>query len=149
MGSLEQVNTKNTSPEVLTKADRLALYDKYSSMAYGVILPILPEPELAQTVLVDLFASLQLTIGTRVPTAIEIIRLARTKALAAKPMLIQQASVSNPIVAVNDGMSRTKRIFNLSFCQGYSIETIAEQLQLSQTNVLKEFYTYFKHLRSS
>ncbi|WP_461135949.1 hypothetical protein [Spirosoma lituiforme] len=151
---MKQVEQKQTSPEVIRRVGQLTLYDRYGSMAYGVILRIIPEPEPAQAVLIDLFSSPQLReyAGTSSHTAGEIIRLARQKALTAR----STATLSSPIVtdstrnrnfAANDNVENT--VFELSFCQGYSTDAIAEKLQLSQTNVLKSIYTYFKQLRSS
>ena len=147
MRSFQQTNTQKTSQAVLIKEELLALYDQYGSMAYGVILSIIPEPELAQAVLVDLFASLQVVSDNQEPSAIEIIRLARIKALDAKPRYIRQVSV--PLLVANDTIDTAKLVFDLSFCQGYNIDAVAEKLDLSPKNVLNVLYTYFKHLRSS
>ncbi|WP_460940523.1 RNA polymerase sigma factor sigma-70 region 4 domain-containing protein [Spirosoma humi] len=151
---MKQVEKAQTSQEVIRHADHLTLYDQYSSMAYGIILRIIPEPERAQAVLIDLFSSPQLNECADIPahTAGEIIRLARLKALAAK----SADPVSSPILSTsdtnghfntNDNLENT--VFDLSFFQGYSLETVAEKLHLSRTNVLKFIYAYFKHLRSS
>ncbi|GAB3776203.1 hypothetical protein GCM10028818_21470 [Spirosoma horti] len=151
---MKQAEKKQTSQEVIRHADHLTLYDRYSSMAYGVILRIIPEPKRAQAVLIDLFSSPELIASAEIPahTAGEIIRLARVKALAAKPV----NSASSPILSNSDANDQFDTndnleniVFNLSFCQGYSLEAVAEKLQLSRTNVLKSIYTYFKHLRSS
>ncbi len=116
-------------------------------MAYGIILSIIPEPELAQTVLTNVFASPQLASDPKTPTATDIIRLARAEALASRPLRVSQSMPPN--ADTNDTIETSKLVFDLSFCQGYSIEAIAEKLHLSPTNVLKVFYTYFKQLRSS
>ena len=151
---MKQAEKKQNSQEVIRHADHLTLYDRYGSMAYGIILRIIPEPEQAQAVLVDLFSSPQLKEFAATPahTAGEIIRLARLKALAVKPV----ATFSSPTLAdsgintdfdANDNVENV--VFNLSFCQGYSTEAIADKLQLPRTNVLKSIHTYFKQLRSS
>ncbi|AKD54114.1 hypothetical protein [Spirosoma radiotolerans] len=151
---MKQAEKRQTSQEVIRHADQLTLYDRYGSMAYGVILRIIPEPERAQAVLIDLFSSPQLLACAEIPThtAGEIIRLARAKALAAKCVapvssLTLSDSDVNGHFDTNDNVENI--VFDLSFCQGYSLEAIAEKLQLSRTNVLKSIYTYFKHLRSS
>lgn len=149
MESLKQVSTGSTFQQALRSTNQLALYDQYGSMAYGIILRIIPEPELAQAVLIDLFMSPQLTFRTEVPTAGEIIRLARIKALSAKPITASPMLVVTPLPATNDTTNTAKLVFTLSFCQGYGLDAIAEKLNLSPVNVLKAFYTYFKHLRSS
>jgi hypothetical protein len=145
---MKQVERKITSQEVIRHKDQLTLYDRYGSMAYGIILRIIPDPESAQAVLIDLFSSPELKACAEVPahTAGEIIRLARIKALAAKPDSTTFVP-TRPDSDTNDNLE--KLVFDLSFCQGYSPETIAEKLQLSRTNVLKSIYTYFKNLRSS
>lgn len=144
---MKQATRQLTAPDITERANRLALYDRYGSMAYGLILRIIPEPVLAQTVLIDLFSSPQLmpVSGVATPTGAEIIRLARLKALAAKAESVAAAPSSF------SGTSATtdKVIFDLSFSQGYSLETIAENLQVPRTNVLKSIYAYFQYLRSS
>lgn len=148
MSIFKRVRPESISSEKLTDADRLALYEQYSSMAYGVILCIIPEPELAQTVLIDLFGSSLAKSPTGEPTAGEIIRLARAKALTVRHASISTTQDSTPLAA-NDTMNLATIVFNLAFCQGYSREAIAEKLNLSPANVLKALHAYFKELRSS
>ncbi|SFE08785.1 hypothetical protein SAMN05216167_11060 [Spirosoma endophyticum] len=150
MGALKQPDRKRNAQEVMRSADRLSLYDRYGSIAYGIILQIIPEPELAQTVLIDVFSSPQInSLAEGSTQAIgPIIRLARAKALDARP----RATALNqpqPIQVPETNVNTEKLVFNLSFYQGYTTEEIADKLQLSQTNVLKTIYTYFKQLRSS
>lgn len=149
MWSFKRINIESTSQKPLVCVNHLALYDQYGSMAYGVILHILPDPTLAQAVLIDLFRSPQLKSYTKAPTAGEIIRLARVKALAARPILTNPAQESVPLPTENDTTNTAKLVFTLSFCQGYTVEEIAEKLQLSSRSVLKAFHTYFNYLRSS
>lgn len=134
---------------VAPRLDRLALYDQYGSVAYGIILQILPQPHLAQEVLVDLFASPELGGYQYQPSgmALAIVRLARARALATKE---KQASVP----AFAEGSMTTtadlpKLIFDLSFCQGCTPEQIAERLHLSKADVLVGIHTYFKKIRQS
>lgn len=143
------MNLQTTSQEGLKSISQLTLYDQYGSMAYGIILHIIPEPELAQTVLIDLFTSPQLKSRTEAPTPGEIIRLARATALAARTLPISSPVTLTPLSTTTDTTDTAKFVFNLSFCQGYSPEVIAEKLNLSLTNVLKAFHTYFNYLRSS
>lgn len=140
---MKQVIKSPTSREATSKADYLSVYDRYGSLAYGVILRIIADPTLAQKVLVDLFASQPLNAYREEPAASDIIRLARRLALDAKA----ETTVSTPVANPADPLE--KHIFDLAFCQGYTPETIAETLQLSPTSVLKSIYTYFKYLRSS
>ncbi len=148
MGIMKQVYRQPTSQEIIRQADHLSLYDRYGSMAYGIILQIIPEPELAQTVLVDLFTSPQIKSCAEMSShaTSEIIRLARSKAIAAR---LAPVAASQSISTSTTNDNTEKLVFDLSFCQGYTLEAIAEKLQLSHTNVLKFIYTYFKHLRSS
>ncbi|GAB4032389.1 RNA polymerase sigma factor [Spirosoma jeollabukense] len=150
MGALKQTDRKRDAQEVMRSADRLSLYDRYSAIAYGIILQIIPEPELAQTVLIDVFSSPQINSLAEASTQAigPIIRLTRAKALEARSnstALNQPQSIQVPETNVNT----EKLVFNLSFYQGYTTEEIADKLQLSPTNVLKTIYTYFKQLRSS
>jgi hypothetical protein len=150
MGALKQTDRKRDAQEVIRSADRLSLYDRYGSIAYGIILQIIPEPELAQTVLIDVFSSPQISSLTESSTQTigPIIRLARAKALEARPKSIA-LNQPLPIQVSETNVNTEKLVFNLSFYQGYTTEEIADKLQLSQTNVLKTIYTYFKQLRSS
>lgn len=138
---------RSLSQKALRGADQLALYDQYGSIAYGIILHIISEEELAQAVLVDLFTSLHFTSHTKSFTTGEIIRLARAKALAARPVPSGTALTSGS--ASGNTTETAKLVFNLSFCQGYTFEAIAEKLQLSPTNVLKALYLYFRQFPSS
>src|SRR5919199_4968621 len=126
MNKLERFGAKATSQGVLPSKDRIALYDQYGSMAYGIILRILRQPDLAQRVLVDLFASPELQQPQTVHSpATTIIRLAREKALAARPKEMQQNPLQQGRVSPkNEDLSAL--IFDLSFCQGYKPETVAE-----------------------
>lgn len=145
---MKQVEKQSASQEVSRQVDALTLYDRYGSMAYGIILRIIPEPETAQTVLIDLFASPPLRSLTNVTarTAGEIIRLARTKALAAKSDVNTSAP---PVLAYVANDNTPKLVFDLLFTQAYTPEAFADKLQLSRSTVLESIYTHFKHLRSS
>lgn len=146
---LQQVNKQSATQRALQSTGKLALYDQYSSLAYGIILRIIPEPELAQAVLIELFLLPQLKACTETPSPAEIIRLARSKALAARPVNTNTDIGPTLLPSPSDTTSTAKFVFNLSFCQGYTPESIAEKLKLSRTNVLKAFHTYFNYLRSS
>lgn len=115
-------------------------------MAYGIILRIIPETGLAQSVLIDLFSSPDLKDDPdqQPLTSTDIIRLARSKALGARP-----ASSILPVPVSDASESLEKIIFDLSFNQGYSPDAIADTLKLSRTSVLKSICTYFQDLRSS
>lgn len=129
---------------------QLALYDRYGSMAYGVSLQILPQPLQAQKVLVALFASsdLQSYLDGQSSVALAIVRMARTKALTAKA---QAGETLMPLV--NSSMTAKTNlpdlVFDMSFRQGYSIEAIAEKLQLTKKEVLKAIRDYSVSLRQA
>nr|ARK11477.1 hypothetical protein A6C57_14735 [Fibrella sp. ES10-3-2-2] len=137
-------NRPDTRPMMLTTtntASRLSLYDKYGSVAYGVILKIIPQPQQAQEVLIDLFASPDLQAGL-VPSAnttCVIVRLARGKALAycKKNQL--------PIPALPAEIKQSELIFNLLFYQNQTPDVIAERLQIQRSAVfgaVREFFAY-------
>ncbi|KAB7732588.1 hypothetical protein F5984_01125 [Rudanella paleaurantiibacter] len=134
---------ERATPSVITKpTEQLALYDRYGSIAYGVILQILPQAPQAQEVMLDLFTSTDL-LKVPNPTgnmALTIIRLARAKALEAKSRLgVPLPSTVDPDTAK---ANLPDTVFNLSFRQGYSIEAIAEKLQLTKAEVLKAIHDY-------
>lgn len=124
------------------KARRIDLYDRYGSMAYGIILHIIPQPELAQGILIDLFATLALTDDPYSTERISntIIRLARTKALASRPQLAERSLTSFHPTERN----LPKVVFNLSFWHGCRSEEIAERLQITTADVMRSIRTYVK-----
>lgn len=145
---LERADEALAQHSVARRMDRLALYDQYGSVAYGIILQILPQAHLAQEVLVDLFASPELGVYQSQPSgmALAIVRIARTKALAAKAKLTPTVpSFSDESVTMTADLP--KKIFDLSFCQGCTPEQIAERLQISKADVLVAIHTYFKTFR--
>ena len=148
MGALKQLHQLSTVRESTSGADCLTLYDRYGGLAYGIILQIIPEPEQAQRVLIDLFSSPQVKAYTEFSNRVSsgIIRLAREKALAARP-ITGTMSLASSVMAVND--TTDKSVFDLSFYKGHTIDEIADKLQLSRANVLTKISAYFKHHRSS
>jgi hypothetical protein len=150
MGALKRLDGTSVSESSSADTERLALYEKFGAMAYGVILQIIPQPELAQQVLVDLFASPEIDQCLKAPTSLacNIIRLARTKALEANRI----ATSANPLPTEpqQSGNDNTEKlIFDLSFRQGYALGAIAEQLQMPYADVMKSIRDYFKYLRTS
>ena len=148
MAASKQLHQLSTIKASAPGADCLTLYDCYGGLAYGIILQILPEPEQAQRVLIDLFSSPQVKAYTEFSNRVSsgIIRLAREKALAARPITLTKPLISSP-TAVND--TTDKSVFDLSFCKGYTVDEIADKLQLSRAIVLTKISSYFKHHRSS
>ena len=143
MGALKPLYKSPAIEEITPGADCLTLYDRYGGLAYGIILQIIPEPEQAQRVLVDLFSSLQVKSYTEFSNRVSsgIIRLAREKALAARP-----PALTKPLT-VND--TTDKSAFELSFYKGHTIDEIADKMQLSRASVLTKISSYFKHHRPS
>jgi hypothetical protein len=119
-------------------------------MAYGVILQIIPQKKLAQEVLLDVFASPQLlgNLSNSTNPAIQIIRLTRAKALAAREKATELGiHFSEPTLTTNE--FSPAYVFDLSFRQGYSLEAIAEQLGVSKPEVLKAIREYIHTFRQS
>ena len=117
------------------------LYDKYGSVAYGVILKIIPQQQQAQEVLVDLFASpdLQAALTPSANTTCVIVRLARAKALA----YCQKNQL--PVPTLPEEIRQSELIFNLLFYQNQTPESIAERLQIQRSAVfgaVREFFAY-------
>ena len=150
MNEWERPGERGASQVVAKPAEQLALYDRYSSMAYGIILQILPQTEQAQEVLIEMFSSpdLQRCVNSPGNTAVAIVRLARTKALEAKARL--QGPLPQPIEAGTAAKgSLPEVVFELAFRQSCSIETITEKLQLPKADVLKAIHDYFVSFRQA
>ncbi|MFD2571618.1 hypothetical protein ACFSUS_13315 [Spirosoma soli] len=146
MNKLERFGAKSASQGVMPGVDRIALYDQYGSMAYGIILRILRQPEIAQQVLVDLFASPELaSSGDFIKNpAVTIIRLARQKALD-----VQSPTVKETPPSFQEKEKLSDLIFDLSFRQGYTPEAVAQQLQISYTDVMQAIRDHFAYLRNA
>ena len=124
------------------KGRLMELYERYGSMAYGIILQIVPQPEQAQAVLVDLFATLPVEEGadkTERASAL-IIRLARRKALASRPGSVERSLTSFQPTERN----LPKVVFNLAFWHGCHVTEIAERLNIATTDVLRAIRAYVK-----
>lgn len=150
MGVLQQPDGNPNPQEISPRFDRIRLYEQYGAMAYGIILQIIPDPTLAQQVLVSLFASPQIEECLASPSnspACAIIRLARTKALEINRRSSSSIGAIFPEQnQVEDG-NMGKYIFDLSFNQGYELPAIAERLKISYVDTLKSIRDYFKYLR--
>lgn len=120
----------------------MALYEQYGSMAYGIILRIVPQPELAQTVLVDLFATLSIAerANDTEPVSAFIIRMARRKALASRPGSEERSLTSFQPTERN----LPKVVFNLAFWHGCHVTEIADRLNIATTDVLRAIRAYVK-----
>ncbi|MEZ0539138.1 hypothetical protein ACAW75_05540 [Fibrella sp. Tmos10] len=119
------------------------MYDQYGSVAYGVILQIVPQVLPAQEILVELFASpeLQKNLSTSSSnTTCLIVRLARAKALDYRQK--QQTPVSSLPASGNE----SELIFNLLFYQNQTPDSIAERLKIQRSAVfgaVREFFANF------
>ncbi len=156
------MNTLNPlPPPIVSQADvfvdesarkRLALYDWYGALAYGVILPIVPQPERAQALLLELFGlpNLPLSLDRSPAQAAAIVRLARQKALeAALAAAAGQAPAELP-TPTNDTLP--KLVFELTFRHGATPAVVAKRLQIKYDDVLKAIRDYirpFGHLKPS
>jgi len=137
----------STKPSQLSS---LEVYDKYGAMAYGIILQIVPQPHLAQEILVNVFSSPQLQSCNSYPFtfAVCVIKLARSKAVEAKRKIMSMSPI-----AIDSGFHHEdqspQQIFNLAFCEGYTPDEVAEKLNISKSEVLKAFHDFFKSSRNS
>ena len=146
MSELEPI--KNGVTKANGNMTSLEVYDKYGAMAYGIILQILPQVHLAQEVLVSVFCSPQLQACNSYPFSFAacIIKLARAKAVEAKRKLMAIAPVADP---TNASDATPEKIFDLSFCQGFTPEEVAGKLNISKSEVLRSFHEYFKLYRNA
>ena len=148
MNDLERVND-NADRQPAAKASgqltTLEVYDQYGAMAYGIILQIIPQPHLAQEVLVNVFSSPLLQSCNSYPFtfAVCVIKLARAKAVEAKRQMMAIAP-HNSDKGHSSPESTPEVIFDLAFRQGYSPDEVAEKLQISKPEVLKAFHEFFK-----
>jgi hypothetical protein len=126
----------------------LSLYDQYSPMAYGVILQIIPQERLAQEIMVEVFSTLSVSEckNSVVSSAVFILRKARNRAIEFKNSYASGNSLM-PEVKQNTESELTTKIFDLSFRQGHSPETVALALNVPKSKVLKGIYEYFKSFR--
>lgn len=116
-----------------------SLYQQYGSVAYGVILQIVPQPHHAQEILVDVFASpeLQAKLPTSAHTTCTIVRLAREKAIK------YQQWQHLPFRILPEPATQPEHVFNLLFYQNQSPDSIAEQLQIQRSAVSKSIREFF------
>ncbi|WP_229214021.1 hypothetical protein [Dyadobacter flavalbus] len=132
------------------KLTSLEIYDKYGAMAYGIILQIIPQPHLAQEVLISVFSSPLLQSCNSYPFtfAVCIIKLARAKAVEAKRKL---AGASSPALDIRSDAAENspQQVFDLAFRQGFSPEEVAEKLNISKPEVLRSLHAFFKSNRDA
>ncbi|GAB3640455.1 hypothetical protein [Spirosoma arcticum] len=148
MWFLKRFNRKSIANEPVSYTDQLTLYDQYGAMAYGIIIQIVPQPAIAQTVLIDLFTSTQVKLVRESPTntACAIVRMARMKALEAKSAQSSVSISAEPQSGSTDNLP--KLIFDLSFIRGINPEALAERLEMTYWDVLKALREHVKFMRT-
>jgi len=148
MNELERVSS-GSGPQSVLKQERnlssVEVYDQYGAMAYGIILQIIPQPHLAQEILVSVFSSPLLQSCNSYPFSYAacIIKLARAKAVEAKKKL----SALTPLEEDHTqpaGTPTPQVIFDLAFRQGFTPEEVAGKLNISKAEVLRSFHDFFK-----
>lgn len=132
-----------------TGTNRLKLYERYGAVAHGVILKMVPNPQQAQEVLVELFASPELpsNLPFSASTTCTIVRLARQKALeyTQKQQVLDHKAVQAGQLT-NEQLA--EHIFNLIFYHNQSPESIAEGLQIQRPTVFRAIREFFGCLPS-
>jgi hypothetical protein len=147
MNELERMNNGRSSQPVTQsgKLSSLEIYDRFGAMAYGIILQIIPQPHLAQEILVSVFSSPLLQACNSYPFsfAVCVIKLARSKAVEAKRKLemIEPKNLEN---SSTFGDWTPQLIFDLAFRQGFTPEEVASKLNISKSEVLRAFHDFFK-----
>lgn len=129
--------------------DRIALYDWYGPLAYGVILQIVPQPELAQQVLVDLFSSDELPFAadSSASQSAALIRLARRQALAVSAAPNAPAGPRTASRPITDE-SLPELVFDLTFRRGQQLRTVADRLQMTYEDISRALRTYVHSFRN-
>lgn len=148
MWGSKRIVDKLAEKKAVSRTEQLTLYDRYGAMAYGVITQIIPQTDIAQNVLIDLFASLDIVSLPDSPsqTACAIVRLARAKALRAKPVDPPALVGLKPNAGPN--VNLPELVFNLSFNKGFKLDVIAERLELTYFDVLKAIREHVKSIRT-
>jgi hypothetical protein len=152
MNELERFSS-GVDRQPLTKTNNtltsLEVYDQYGAMAYGIILQIIPQPHLAQEVLVSVFSSPLLQSCNSYPFtfAVCVIKLARAKAVEAKRKIMALAPAGDEFGLNSDASPQA--IFDLAFRQGFTPEEVAGKLNISKSEVLRSFHEFFKSYRNA
>lgn len=140
---ISQFDVTNTS-KLGKNMSTIEIYDQYGAMAYGIILRIVPQPHLAQEILVEVFSSPLLQACNSYPFSFSVcvIKLARAKAIDAKKKIeLLIPKIENGIDHI---MITPETIFDLTFCQGYTPDEVASKLLISKAEVLKSIHEFFK-----
>lgn len=139
---------KPAEKKTVSCTEQLTLYDRYGAMAYGVITQIISQPDIAQNVLIDLFASPEIRSLPDFPsqTACAIVRMARAKALRAKP--VEPPALVGSKLNPGTNVNLPELVFDLSFNKGFRLDAIAERLELTYFDVLKAIREHVKSIRT-
>lgn len=131
------------------KLSAVEIYDKFGAMAYGIVLQIIPQPQLAQEILADVFSSPLLLTCNSYPFSYAacVIKLARAKAVEAKRRMMTLSSQDSTSTDIDEVTSQ--HVFELAFCNGYSPDEVADKLSISKLEVLKALHNFFKTQRSA
>ena len=131
------------------KLSAVEIYDKFGAMAYGIVLQIIPQPQLAQEILADVFSSPLLLTCNSYPFSYAacVIKLARAKAVEAKRRAMMLSSQDSASADIEE--ATPQHIFELAFCNGYSPDEVADKLSISKLEVLKALHNFFKTQRSA
>jgi hypothetical protein len=148
MNDLDRIGNASGTQPVLKQERNLTsleVYDQFGAMAYGIVLQIIPQPHLAQEVLVSVFSSPLLQSCNSYPFSFAacIIKLARAKAVEAKKKLAALTPLEEDYSNVS-GSPTPQIIFDLAFRQGYTPEEVAGKLNITKSEVLRSFHDFFK-----
>lgn len=148
MWGSKRIIDKPAEKNAVSRTEQLTLYDRYGAMAYGVITQIIPQTDIAQNVLIDLFASPDIGSLPDSPsqTACAIVRMARARALRAKP--VDPPALMGLKPDPDPNVNLPELVFNLSFKKGFKLDAIAERLELTYFDVLKAIREHVKSIRT-
>src|SRR6218665_3512224 len=106
------------------KLSAVEIYDKFGAMAYGIVLQIIPQPQLAQEILADVFSSPLLLTCNSYPFSYSpcVIKLARAKAVEAKRRMMTLSSQDSTSTDIDE--VTPQHVFELAFCNGYSPDEV-------------------------
>ncbi|WP_031530435.1 sigma-70 family RNA polymerase sigma factor [Dyadobacter crusticola] len=148
MNELERISNA-AGPQPVSKPERnlssLEVYDQFGAMAYGIVLQIIPQPHLAQEVLVSVFSSPLLQSCNSYPFSYAacIIKLARAKAVEAKKKLTSLTALEEDNAPFS-GTPTPQVIFDLAFRRGLTPDEVAVKLNITKSEVLRSFHDFFK-----
>ncbi len=148
MNELKQSTDSGKVVAAFGSVDYLALYNRFGAIAYGMILQIVPQEALAQQILVDVFSSAELRhCYTKTGSALAcVIKITREKAFSAKQVLEKDVTKTSGNVSKAEALT-PELLFNLSYKQGVSLDTISSQYNIAKPDILKAIREYVKSFR--